>query len=47
MEKTEEIIIEINKNAILHDQAGKDYKDIVKNRDIWKIIGQKVGFTVM
>ena len=45
MDKTEAMIMKFKKNPVLFDKTEKDYKDIVKKRDIWKAIGQKVGLT--
>ena len=47
VDKTEAMILEIEKNHVLYDKADTDYKDIMKKRDIWKAIGQKVRLTGM
>ena len=47
MDKTEAMILEIEKNHVTYDKEDKDYKDITKKRDIWKAIGQIVGLTMI
>ncbi|ESP05348.1 hypothetical protein LOTGIDRAFT_152192 [Lottia gigantea] len=45
MDKTEVLILEVEKNPVLFDKAEKTYKETVKKKDIWKGIGEKVGLT--
>ena len=45
MDKTEVLILEVEKNPVLFDKADKSYKEAVKKKDIWKGIGEKVGLT--
>lgn len=45
IDKTDKIIIEVEKNPILFDKKEKDYKDAAKKRDVWKHIAQGVGMT--
>ena len=33
MDKTEAVIIEVQKNPILYDKAERDYKDVTKKRE--------------
>ena len=45
MDKTEAMILEVEKNRVLYDKSDKNYKDCMKKRDKWKAIGQKIGLT--
>ena len=45
MDKTEQLILEVQKNPIIYDKNHKDYKDIVKKRDFFTDIGNRVGLT--
>lgn len=44
-DKTEELILEIEKNPILYDKSRSDYKDADKKKDVWKEIADRVGLT--
>jgi len=47
MDKAEAVILEVEKSLVIYDKSHKGYKDIVKKRDIWRAIGQRVGLTGM
>ena len=47
MDKTEAMILQVEKNRVLYDKSEKDYKDIKKKKreTIWHAIGLRVGLT--
>ena len=45
VDKTELMLIEIEKNPVVFNKGHKYYKDVTKIKDVWKEIGMKLGLT--
>ena len=46
-ELTEKLINLISENPVLYDARRKDYKDVVKNQNVWESISQVMGMRHM
>ena len=47
VDKTEEIIVLVERNPTLYDKTEKNHRDTTKKKDVCKELGQKVGLTFM
>ena len=44
-DKTELIILEVEKNPILCDKSRSDYKEVHKKKDVWRDIAARLALT--
>ena len=43
--KTEQLLIEIEKNPVIYDKSQREYKDVTKRKDIFNEIGERLNLT--